>query len=158
MEREASMNRLWSVGLGVWLMAGGLLGCAAGALPPSETTMSILRSYQNQLDSRVASGHLTRAQARELLYTKLGEIRPPLPDLNALSEFRKQVTAQVEAQTLTPEQAEARLAARESEMLARWEEMAAKYARDQRSFEQLKREQERGFQQEQQPLNRPPFR
>jgi hypothetical protein len=152
------MNRLWSVGLGGWLLAGGLIGCATGALPPSETTMSILRSYQNQLDSRVASEHLTRAQARELLYTKLGEIRPPLPGLNELLEFRKQVTAQVEVQTLTPEQAEARLAARESEMLARWEEMAAKYARDQRNFEQLKREQERGFQQEQQPMNRFPGR
>ncbi len=152
------MTRLWSVGLAGWLLAGGLIGCATGAMPPSETTMSIVRAYQNQLDSRVASGHLTRPQARELLYTKLGEIRPPLPGLNELSEFRKQVTAQVEAQTLTPEQAEAQLAARESEMLARWEEMAAKYARDQRNFEQLKREQERGFQQEQQPMNRFPGR
>ena len=53
---EASMNRLWSVGLGGWLMAGGLIGCATGALPPSETTMSILRSYHNQLDSRVEIG------------------------------------------------------------------------------------------------------
>ncbi len=139
-------------------MAGGLIGCVTGALPPSEAAMSILRSYQNQLDSRVASGHLTRAQARELLHTKLGEIQPPLPDLNELLDFRTQMAAQVEAKTLTPEQAEARLAAHESEMLARWEEMAAKYARDQRSFEQLKKEQERGFQQEQQPMNRPPPR
>jgi hypothetical protein len=151
------MNRLWSVGLGGWLVAGGLIGCATSALPPSETTMSILRSYQNQLDSRVASGHLTRAQARELLYTKLGEIQPPLPGLNDLLEFRKQVTAQVEAQTLTPEQAEARLAGRESEAMARWEEMAVKYAQEQREFGRLRQEQERGFRQQQMPVGGRPF-
>jgi len=151
------MNRLWSVGLGGWLMAGGLIGCATGALPPSETTMPILRSYQNQLDSRVASGHLTRAQARELLYTKLGEIQPPLPALNELVEFRRQVEVQVEAKALTPEQADARLSARESEMMARWEEMAAKYAREQREFDRLQKEQQRGFQQQQTPVGGRPF-
>lgn len=117
--------------------------------------MTILRSYQNQLDARVASGHVTRAQARELLYAKLNEIQPPLPELGNLLEFRKQVAAEVEAKALTPAQAEARLAARESEMIARWEEMAARYAREQRGFEQLKKEQERGFQQEQLPMNKP---
>lgn len=116
--------------------------------------MTILRSYQSQLDARVASGHVTRTQARELLYAKLSEIQPPLPDLGQLLEFRKQVAAQVEDKTLTPEQAESRLASRESEMLLNWEEMAAKYAREQRSFEQLKKEQERGFQQEQLPMHR----
>jgi hypothetical protein len=152
------MNRLCAIGLVGLLAAVGLSGCATGALPPSEATMTILRSYQNQLDARVASGHLTRAQARELLYAKLNEIQPPLPDLGQLVEFRKQVAAQVEARTLTPEQAEDRLAFRESEMMARWEEVAAKYARDQRNFEQIKREQERGRQQEQQPMNRFPGR
>jgi hypothetical protein len=122
--------------------------------------MSILKSYQNQLDSRVASGHLTRAQARELLYAKLGEIQPPLPDLQELLEFRRQVTAQVEAKTLTPEQAETRLAARESGMMARWEEMAAKYAEEQRNAQRLQSEYERGYrdqkQMEQTIKNLPP--
>lgn len=148
------MNRLCAVGFAGLLMAVGVSGCATSALPPSEATMTILRSYQNQLDARVASGHVTRTQARELLYAKLSEIQPPLPDLGQLLEFRKQVTAQVEAKTLTPEQAETRLASRESEMLLNWEEMAAKYAREQRSFEQIKKEQERGFKQEQLPMHK----
>ena len=139
------MNRLWGVGLVGWLMAVGFLGCAAAPLPPSEAAMSIVRSYQNQLESRVASGHLTRAQARELLYVKLNEIHPPLPDLGQLVEFRKQVAAETEAKTLTPAQAEARLAARESEMIARWEEMAAKYAQEQRNVQRLQNEYERGY-------------
>jgi len=151
------MIRLWRAGLGGWLMALSLLGCATAALPPSEATMSILRSYQNQLESRVASGHLTRTQARELLYTKLGEIQPPLPDLEKLVELRKRVEAQVEAQTLTPEQAESRLAGRESEMMARWEEMAAQYAKQQREFDRLQKEQESGFQRQQMPVGGRPF-
>ena len=134
-----------------------LLGCATAALPPSETTVSVLRSYRNQLQSRVASGHLTPAQARELLYIKLGEIQPPLPDLEKLVEFRKQVEAQVEAKTLTPEQAESRLAGRESEMMARWEEMAAQYAKKQREFDRLQKEQESGFQRQQMPVGGRPF-
>lgn len=150
------MNRLWGIGLVGWLLLIGLAGCATTPLPPSESTMSIVRSHQNQLEARVASGHLTRAQARELLYVKLNEVQPPLPDVERLVEFRKQVAAEVEAKTLTPEQAEARLAARESEMIARWEEMADRYAREQRGFEQLKKEQERGFKQEQMPMNKPP--
>lgn len=139
------MNRLQSVGLAGWLMAAGLLGCATVPLPPSEASMSIVRSYQNQLESRVASGHLTRAQARELLYVKLGEIQPPLPDLGQLVEFRKQVAAELESKALTPAQAEARLAARESEMITRWEEMAAKYAQEQRNVQRLQNEYERGY-------------
>jgi hypothetical protein len=139
------------------LVALSLLGCATGALPPSEATMSILRSYQNQLESRVASGHLTRTQARELLYTKLGEIQPPLPDLEKLVELRKRVEAQVEAKTLTPEQAESRLAGRESEMMARWEAMAAQYAKQQRAFDRLQKEQESGFQRQQMPVGGRPF-
>ena len=133
-------------------MALIMLGCATAALPPSETTMSILRSYRNELQSRVASGHLNRDQARELLYTKMGEIQPPLPDLEKLVELRKQVEGQVEAKTLTPEQAEARLTAKESEMLSRWEEMAAKYAKEQREFERLRKQQEQGFQEQQMPM------
>ena len=112
--------------------------------------MSIVRSYQNQLDSRVASGHLTRAQARELLYVKLNEIQPPLPDLGQLVEFRKQVATDVEARTLTPAQAESRLAFRESEMITRWEELAARYAQEQRNVQRLQSEYERGYQDQKQ--------
>ena len=139
------MNRLRSIGWVGWLLLAGLAGCATTPLPPSESTMSIVRSHQNQLEARVASGHLTRAQARELLYGKLGEVQPPLPDLGQLVEFRRQVAAQVEAKTLTPEQAESQLAARESEMIARWEEMAAKYAQEQRAVQRLQNEYERGY-------------
>ena len=139
------MNRWRGFGLIGWLVVAGSLGCAMSALPPSEATMSIVRSYQDQLGSRVSSGHLTRAQARELLYAKLVEIQPPLPDLNELLEFRKQVTAQVEAKALTPEQAEARLTARESDMIVRWEEMAAKDAQEQRNVQRLQNEYERGY-------------
>jgi len=150
------MNRLQLVGL-VGLMVVGLLGCATSAMPPSETTVSILRSYQNELQSRVASGQLTSAQARELLYTKLEGIQPPLPGLGDLVEFRKQVEAQVTAKTLTPEQAESRLAGRESEMMTRWQEMAAQYARQQREFDRLNKAQEQGFQRQQTPVGGRPF-
>lgn len=139
------MNRLQGVGLAGWLLVAGLLGCATVPLPPSEAAMSIVRSYQNQLESRVASGHLTRAQARELLYVKLSEIQPPLPDLGQLVELRKQVAAEVESKALTPAQAEARLSTRESEMITRWEEMAAKYAQEQRNVQRLQNEYERGY-------------
>ena len=151
------MNRLRRAGLGGILMAVILLGCATAALPPSEATMSILRSYQNELQARVASGHLTPAQARELLYTKLDEIQPPLPDLEKLVEFRKQVDAQVEAKTLTSEQAESRLSGRESEVMTRWQEMAAQYAKQQREFDRLRKEQEQGFQRQQMPIGGRPF-
>ena len=151
------MQKLWSITLGGCLLVIGLVGCATIPMPPSEATMSIVRSYQNQLESRVASGHLTRAQARELLYTKLSEIQPPLPNLNELLEFRKQIEAQVEARSLTPEQAESRLAARESDMLRNWEEMAAKYAQEQREFGRRQQEQERGFRQQQMPIGGRPF-
>ncbi len=139
------MDRLQGIGLAGWLLVAGLFGCATVPMPPSEAEMSIVRSYQNQLESRVASGHLTRAQARELLYVKLGEVQPPLPDLGQLVELRKQLEAAVESQALTPAQAEARLSARESEMIARWEEMAAQDAQKQRNVQRLQNEYERGY-------------
>ena len=147
------MKTLRIVGLGGCLLAIGWAGCATVPMPPSEATMSIVRSYQNQLENRVASGHLAKAQARDLLYAKLNDIQPPLPNLNELLEFRKQI----ESQSLTPEQAEARLAARESEMLRNWEEMAAKYAQEQREFGRVRQEQERGFRQQQMPVGGRPF-
>ncbi len=142
------MKRLWHGSLVRWLIAVGQFGCATVPMPPSETTISIVKSYHNQLASKVASGHLTSTQARDLYYAKLKEITPPLPDLEKLLEFRSQAWAQIEAKALTPEQAETQLAARESEMLVRWEEMAAQDAQQQREFEQIKAEQERGLQQQ----------
>jgi|GEM_PF-2438316 len=143
------MKRLRGVGWVGWLLIG-VVGCATMPLPPSESTMAIVRSQQNQLDARVASGHLTRTQARELLYVKLNEIQPPLPDVGQLVEFRKQVVAQMEAGTLTPEQAESQLTARESETLTRWEEMAARYAQEQRTIQRLHNEYERGYREQRQ--------
>lgn len=127
-----------------------ILGCATAPIPPSEATMSVLRSYRSQLGARVASGHLTVAQAHNLWFSKLGEIQPSLPGLGDLLEFRRQVTAQVEAKSVTPDQAEARLTAREMEMLARWEEMAAREAREQREIERIESEYERGYRQQKQ--------
>jgi len=149
------MRGHWRLGLVVGIMAA-TLGCATIQQPPSESTLSILRSYRSQLDDRVSSGHLTLVQARDLYYAKLAEIQPPLPDLKELLEFRQQVTAQIDSKSLTPEQADAKLMARESDMLMRWEEMAARYAREQREFERLKQERERGFREEQQPMHRLP--
>lgn len=151
------MRGVRPAGLMVVVLAWGAFGCATVPIPPSESTMSILRSYKSQLEDKVASGHLSRTQARDLYYGKLAEVQPPLPDLGALLEFRKQVDAQVEAKTLSLEQADARLTARESEMLANWEEMAARYAREQREFERLRQEQERGFRQQQLPVGGRPF-
>ena len=151
------MDESWKSGLAAWVAAIGLWGCAAALLPPSEATMSIVRSYKAQLDSRVASGHLTPAQARDMYYAKLGEIQPPLPELDKLVEFRKQIAAQVVSGALSPEQAESRLASRESEMLTRWVEMSAKYSREQQEFDRRQQEQERGFRQQQLPVGGRPF-
>jgi hypothetical protein len=118
--------------------------------------MATVRPYQKQLDAKVASGQLTRAQARDLLYARLAEVQPPLPDLNELLEFRKQIASKVEAKVLAPEDAEALLAARESAMLSRWEEMAVQYERE-REFDRIRQMQERGFREEQSPMMRPPI-
>ena len=144
-------------GLVVGTILAVTLGCATSPLPPSESTVSMLRSYRAQLEERVASGHVTRAQARDLYYTRLRETSPPLPELDVLLEFRRQLAAQVESRALTPEEADARLTARESDMLARWAEMAAQGARQRREIEQLRKEQERGLQQQQQPIGGRPF-
>jgi hypothetical protein len=144
------MRKGWGIGLLLGCMVIGPWGCATSPLPPSESTMSIVRSYQEQLSARVSSGHLTPAQARELFYAKLAEIQPPLPGLDELLKFRNETMSQVEAKTLTPEQAASRLAARDSEMLTRWDEMAAKYAQDQRNIQRMQNDYERGYRQQQQ--------
>jgi hypothetical protein len=107
--------------------------------------MTILRSYRTHLETRVATGHLTKGQARDLLYGKLAEVQPPLPNLGQLLEFRRQVETQVQAKALSPDQGETILGARESEMLFRWEELAARDALDQREIEKLRQQYERGY-------------
>lgn len=151
------MNRWWKRRLAGWLIGACLIGCTTVAVPPSESTMATVRSYQKQLEAKVASGQLTRAQARDLLYAKLAEIQPPLADLNELLEFRKQIASKLEAKMVGPEEAEALLAARESAMLSRWEAMAAKYDREEREFERIRQMQDRGFREEQAPMMRPPI-
>src|ERR1700682_1964196 len=98
------MRRFWPGGLTAGLVLASLLGCATPPPPPSESTMTLLRSYRAQLDDRVVTGHLAKAQARDLLYGKLAEVQPPLPDLAQLLEFRKQVEGQVQAKALSPDQ------------------------------------------------------
>jgi len=151
------MDKSWGSGLTAWLVAVWLLGCSTTLLPPSEATMAVVRSYKTQRDSMVASGQLSPAQARDMYYARLGEIQPPLPELDGLVAFRKQIAAQVASGALTPEKAEERLTSRESEMLTRWEEMSAKYSREQREFDKLQQEQQRGFQQQQMPVGGRPF-
>lgn len=132
-------------GLGAGLVLCSLWGCATPPPPPSESTMTLLRSYRAQLDDRVATGHLSKTQARDLLYGKLTEVQPPLPDLAQLLEFRKQVEGQVQAKTLSPDQGEGMLKARESEMLSRWQQMAAQDAAQQREIEKMRQQYERGY-------------
>lgn len=139
------MRKFWRKGLGAGLVLWSLWGCATPPPAPSESTMTLLRSYRAQLETRVATGHLTKGQARDLLYGKLAEVQPPLPDLSQLLEFRKRVDSQVQAKALLPDQGEAMLAARESEMLSRWEEMAARDAAQQREIEKMRQEYERGY-------------
>ena len=139
------MTGFWRVGLAAGVIVWGVLGCTTSRLPPSESTMSILRSYRIQLEVRVASGQLTRVQARDLYYVKLDEVRPRLPDLGELVEFRKQVQSRVQTKALTPARAEALLEARESDMLVRWEETAVQYASEQRQIERLRQQYERGY-------------
>lgn len=137
--------RMWLVGLGAVMMLWGASGCAMSPPAPSEASMTMLRSYRVQLENRVATGHLTKGQARDLLYGKLAEVQPPLPNLGDLLQFRKQVDTQVQAKALPPDQGETILEARETEMLFRWEEMAARDAANQREIDKIRQQYERGY-------------
>lgn len=137
------MRRFWR-GVVVGLALLSVVGCATSQPPPSDSTMTMLRSYRANLENGVATGQLTKRQARDLLYGKLGEVRPPLPNLGQLLEFRKQVESQEQAKALSSDQAETILEARESEMLFRWEEMASRAAVEQREIDELRKEYERG--------------
>jgi hypothetical protein len=145
---------LWRMILLVVTVLGtGLTGCAS-VMPPSESTITILQSYRADLQKRVASKQLTPSQARDEWYGRLAEVSPPLPELNDLQESRARVEAKVKAGVFTPEQADGELAVRETDMLAHWEDMAARYAKEQRKFDQSQTQYERGFREQQQPYNR----
>lgn len=143
-------ERRWLLVVTIGIM---ICSCATVAIPPSESTVSALRAYYDELQMKVTSKELTRTEARNLYYAKLEQIRPPLPDLEALLEFRRQV----EATAGSAEESEARLKARESELLRKWEELAAQYAQEQRRQERLQREYERGLKDEQTPVSGRPF-
>jgi hypothetical protein len=87
-------------------------------------------------------------EARDRFYQKLEEVDPPLPALEQLLDDRRQVRAELMAGRISPEEADGRLKQRELELLARWEEMAAKYAAEQRRLEQVQRNYERDYRQE----------
>lgn len=95
--------------------------------------------------ANVSSGKLTSSQARDLFYTKMETAQPPLPNLDSLKDLRNQLAGQIEARHLTHEQAESILSASERDMLKRWEDMAARYAKEQREIQQLRDEYEEGL-------------
>ena len=140
----------WSAGVLIAVLT--IFGCASTPMPPSEATVAALRNNHDEMVRLVASGQLSPEQARDQYYSKLGSVDPPLPGLDALIEYRRQLKDQIASGQFAPGQAAAQLSAREGEMLARWEEMAARYAAEQRRLQKLQSEHERGFRLEQMPV------
>ena len=130
----------------VWLPLAS--GCAAKTLPPSEPTMILLQGAYKEMRAVVDSGLTPPMEARDRFYQKLVEVDPPLPALEQLLEDRRQVRAELLAGGISPKEADSRLKQRESELLDRWEEMAAQYAAEQRRLEQVQREYERDYRQQ----------
>ena len=149
--RDTIKNGLPTVALTlVWILLSW--GCASGPIPPSEPAIAALRTYHDEILTRVAAGELSPAQGRDLYYARLAEVSPPLPGLDNLLEYRQQVGANLASGLVDERQAYGQLAARESETLTRWEEMAAQYAAEQRRLEQLQNEHEQGFRLQQMPV------
>jgi hypothetical protein len=136
--------------LAVLISAG--IGCAARQLPPSEPTIAILQRAYNQMRANVASGQQGPIEARDQFYAKLSKVEPPLPGLEALMQYRRQIADELMAGQISPPQADARLQARESELLAGWAEMAAQYAAEQRRLGRIQADYERGFQLQEMPV------
>ena len=139
----------------VWILLSW--GCASGPIPPSEPTIAALRTYHDEILKRVAAGELSPPEGRDLYYARLAQVSPPLPGLDDLLEYRKQVRANLASGLVDERQAYAQLSARESERLTRWEEMAAQYAAEQRRLERLQNEHEQGFRFQQMPVAGRPF-
>jgi hypothetical protein len=149
--RDKIKNGLPAIALTlVWILLSG--GCASGPLPPSEPTIAALRTYHDEILKRVAAGELSPVEGRDLYYARLAQVTPPLPRLDDLLEYRKQVRANLASGLVNEQQAYAQLSARESETLTRWEEMAAQYAAEQRRLERLQNEHEQGFRFQQMPV------
>ena len=132
-------------GLLLALLLIGPNGCATTSPPPEESTVVVLRAYHRDLIANISSGRLTSDQARDAYYAKLEAIQPPLPDLDSLKELRARLAGQIAAGHLTRAQAESSLSARELDLLKRWADMAARYAREQREIQQLRDEYEDGL-------------
>jgi hypothetical protein len=149
--RDKITNRLPAVALTlVWILLSW--GCASVPIPPSETTVTALRTFHERLAKQVAAGELSPTQAQDQYYARLSEVDPPLPGLEALLESRREVGAHVASGQVSAQQAHAQLSARESETLARWDEMAAQYAAEQRRLERLQSQHEQGFRFQQMPV------
>jgi len=123
-------------------------GCAAKALPPSEPTVILLQGAYKEMRALVDSGQMSPLDARDRFYQKLVEVDPPLPALEQLLEERRQIRADMTTGSISSGQADGSLMQRESELLGRWEEMAAQYAGEQRRLRRQQREYERGYRQE----------
>ena len=123
-------------------------GCAVKPIPPSEPTIAMLHRAYQEMRQQVASGQVSPIEGRDQYYKKLAEVEPPLPELDKLEDYRRQVRDELMAGRLGLEEADSRLNARESELLSRWEEMAAQYAAEQRRLEQVQRDYERDYRQE----------
>ena len=149
--RDKIKNGLPTVALTlVWILLSW--GCASGPIPPSEPTIAALRTYHDEILKRVAAGELSPAEGWDLYYARLAQVSPPLPGLDDLLEYRKQVRAHLASGLVDERQANGQLSARESETLTRWEEMAAQYAAEQRRLERLQNEHEQGFRFQQMPV------
>lgn len=133
------------LGVLVSLLFVGLDGCATAPPPPSESLIPVLRAYHRHLVASMSSGASTSDQARDAYYAKLEAIHPPLPDLASLKELRAQLAGRVAAGHLTREQAESSLNAGELDLLKRWEDMAARYATEQREIQRFRDEYEEGL-------------
>ena len=132
-------------GLLLALLLIGPNGCATTSPPPSESIIAVLRAQHRDLIASISSGKSTSGQARDAYYAKMEAIQPPLPDLDSLKELRAQLAGRVAAGHLTREQAESSLRARELDLLTRWEDMAARYAAEQREIQRFRNEHEDGL-------------
>jgi hypothetical protein len=125
-------------------------GCAVKPIPPSEPTVAMLQRAYQEMREQVASGQVSPIEARDQYYKRLAEVEPPLPGLDALLDYRRQVRAELIEKQLSREQADTRLKERESELLTHWAETAAEYAAEQGRLEQVQRDYERDFRQQRQ--------
>ena len=125
-------------------------GCATASPPPSESMIAVLRAQHRNLVAGISPGKPPSDQARDAYYATMEAIRPPLPDLDSLKEFRAQLAERVAAGHLTREQAESILSAREVDLLKRWANRAAQYANEQHEIQRLRDEHEEGLWQQKQ--------